>query len=327
MAHNSIRARFTLVQLDLNLLIALDALLEEGGVTAAADRLNLSAPAMSRTLGRIRRATGDGILVRTGRTMTPTPHALAMRSDVHDLVQRAQALLEPERELDLSTLGRTFTLRGHDAVTVAIGSDLLRVVQREAPGVAVRFLAESSVDTNDLRHGQVDLEISSTKPELPEVSYETIGADRLVAAMRSEHPLADQDLTVAHFADAAHVTVSRRGRLVDPIDEALGRLGHRRRVLASAPTSTAALYFASQSDIIVAVPEHMCRPTLQNLNLVTRPLPIETPVVTLFLAWHQRYNNDKAHRWLRQRVRSTFSGIFGESDVDDVDVSSSGEQR
>src|SRR3954465_11323365 len=108
--------RFTAVQVDLNLLTALDALLEEGSVAGAAARLRLSAPAMSRTLGRIRRATGDQILVRTGRTMTPTPYAIAIREQVHELLQQVQGVLAPSRELDLTTLERTFTLRWHDSL-------------------------------------------------------------------------------------------------------------------------------------------------------------------------------------------------------------------
>ena len=302
------------MQLDFNLLTALDALLEEGSVAGAADRLHLSAPAMSRTLGRIRRATGDQIMVRTGRTMTPTPHALAMRNEVHDLVHRAQAVLEPEQELDLATLARTFTIRGHDAVTSAIGPALLLAVEREAPGVAVRMLAEASVDTNDLRHGQVDLEIGSTMPELPEISYKTVVNDRLVAALRPENPLAQGELTVAGYAGAGHVTVSRRGRLTDPIDQTLADLGHTRRVVGSAPTSTAALYFAARTDLVVAVPAIMCQPTLESLGLVTRPLPFTTPTVTLYLAWHQRYDNDKAHAWLRRRVVEAFAVMYDETE-------------
>src|SRR5688500_18733448 len=99
------------MQLDLNLLTALHALLEEGSVTGAADRLRLSAPAVSRNLGRIRRLTGDDILVRTGRTMTPTPYALAVREQVAELVRQANAVLAPSRELDLAALERTFTLQ------------------------------------------------------------------------------------------------------------------------------------------------------------------------------------------------------------------------
>lgn len=310
-------ARLTSMQLDLNLLTALDALLEEGSVAGAANRLHLSAPAMSRTLGRIRRTTGDQILVRTGRTMTPTPHALAMRGEVHDLLQRAASVLQRERGLDLGTLSRTFTLRTHDAVTFAIGADLLTAIQREAPGVAIRMLAEASVDTNELRHGQVDLEIGSTKPELPEINSETLGLDQLVVAMRPGHPLAQGAMTAERFAASDHVTVSRRGRLADPIDQRLADLGLDRRVVASAPTSTSALYFVSQTDLVVTVPRHMCRQTLDSLRLVTRDLPFEIPEVALHLAWHQRYDNDMAHAWLRSTVRSAFAGIYGGAVTED----------
>ncbi|TDD98164.1 LysR family transcriptional regulator [Actinomadura rubrisoli] len=295
------------MHLDLNLLTALDALLEENSVAGAAERLNLSAPALSRTLGRIRRITGDQILVRTGRTMVPTPHALAIRGEVHDLVQRAREVLEPERGLDLATLNRVFSIRGHDAVTTAIGPSLLAAVREQAPGVSIRLLAEASSDTNELRHGRVDLEIGSTEPDLPEISHATIGHDRLVAALRPDHPCADGDLTAERFAQADHIIVSRRGRLKDPIDETLQGLRLRRRVVASAPTSTAALYLAAESGLVVAVPEHVCEPTLRVLGLRTRPLPFDLPPVPLVLAWHQRYDNDKAHAWLRGRIRDALA--------------------
>jgi len=299
------------VQLDLNLLVALDALLEENSVAGAADRLHLSAPAMSRTLGRIRRATGDQILVRTGRTMMPTPRALAMRGEVHELVQRARDVLEPERELDLVTLERVFTIRGHDAVTTAIGPRLLADVQRQAPGVALRLLAEAAADTNDLRHGQVDLEVSSERPELPEIRHELLGRDNLVLALRPDHALAHSRLTAKRFAEANHVMVSRRGRLTDPIDTALAARGLTRRMVSSAPTSTAALYFVGHSDLVVVVPEHMCRSTIESLGLRTKTVPIDLPTVPLYLSWHERYSGDKAHAWIRGRVRDAFDGLFG----------------
>src|ERR1700742_5245731 len=94
------------MHVDLNLLIALDALLEENSVAAAADRLHLSPPAMSRTLSRIRRATGDDILVRTGRTMSPTPRALELREETRELVRRATAVLTPVQDPNLDTLER-----------------------------------------------------------------------------------------------------------------------------------------------------------------------------------------------------------------------------
>ena len=124
-----------MVHVDLNLLIALDALLEENSVAAAADRLHLSPPAMSRTLSRIRRATGDDILVRSGRTMTPTPRALELREETRELVRRAAAVLTPPRTLDLDALDRVFTIRSHDALACALAPPLTAAAAA-APGVA-----------------------------------------------------------------------------------------------------------------------------------------------------------------------------------------------
>lgn len=298
------------MQLDLNLLTALDALLEEGSVAGAADRLHLSAPAMSRTLGRIRRSTGDQILVRTGRTMTPTPYALAIREDVHALVQHAHAVLAPKGDLDLETLERTFTLQCHDAVTTAIGPGLLAAVQAQAPGVALRLLAEASIDTTDLRHGRVDIEIGSEEPAFPEIRFETIGHDRLIIAVRPDHPLAHGRLTIERYAGADHLTISRRGRLRDPIDDALTGHGLRRRVVASAPTATAALHFVHESDMVVAVAERMCEALVRALGLQMVAIPLDLPAVTVIHAWHQRYDNDRAHTWLRNQVRETLLAVF-----------------
>ena len=229
------------MHVDLNLLIALDALLEENSVAAAADRLHLSPPAMSRTLSRIRRATGDDILVRSGRTMTPTPRALELREETRELVRRGAAVLTPPRTLDLNTLDRVFTVRRHDALACAL-APLLTAAIAVAPGVQVRLLAEPSADVADLARGHTDVEISTAGPTRPEIAAETVGADQMVAIVRAGHPLADGELTRERLAAAVHIeTVSRRGRLHGVIDEALAERGLSRRVVAALPTSSAAL--------------------------------------------------------------------------------------
>lgn len=291
------------MQLDLNLLTALDALLEEGSVAGAANRLHLTAPAMSRTLGRIRQVTGDQILVRTGRSMTPTPRALAMRAEVHALVQHAYVVLAPAPGLDLEALERTFTLVCHDAITTAIGPSLLASLQSSAPGVVLRLLAEATTDTNDLRRGQIDLEVSSAQPNLPEIRFETVGHQHLVLAVGPDHPLTHGELTLDRYAQARHITISRRGRLHDPIDVALAARGLRRRVVAAAPTTTSALHFVRHSDLVVAIPEDISRPTLAELRLRSLPIPLDLSPVAINLAWHQRYDDDLAHAWLRAQVR------------------------
>lgn len=114
------------MQLDLSLLTDLDALL-----------------AMSRSPGRTRGTTGDQILVRTGCTMTPTPYAIAVREQVHELLHRVHGVLAPSRELDPATLERTFTLRWHDSLVALSGPALLAAVRGQAPGVRLRFVASS----------------------------------------------------------------------------------------------------------------------------------------------------------------------------------------
>ncbi|MEV4640203.1 LysR family transcriptional regulator [Actinoplanes sp. NPDC049548] len=290
------------MHLDLNLLAALDALLEEGSVAGAADRLRLSPPAMSRTLGRIRRSTGDQILVRTGRTMTPTPYALAVREQVHRLVAEARGVLSPAASLDLGTLTRTFTIRCHDALATALAVPLLAAVGAQAPGVRLSLPAEGPGDTHDLRHGHVDLEIGATEPALPEIRGEVVAHDSWAVAGRDLPPV----LTVDAYAAAGHVLVSRRGRLRDPVDDALAARGLRRTVVASLPSVAPALEVARRTDLLVTLPRHAAGAG----ELELRPLPLALPPNRVIMAWHQRYDDDRAHAWLRDTVREALAAVF-----------------
>ncbi|MFI7407258.1 LysR family transcriptional regulator [Streptomyces sp. NPDC049627] len=296
------------MQLDLNLLAALDALLEEGSVAGAAERLHVTAPAMSRSLGRIRRTTGDQILVRTGRTMTPTPYAIAVREQVHELLQQVQGVLAPSRELDLTTLERTFTLRWHDALVALSGPTLLAAVREQAPGVRVRFIAESSNDTPELRRGEVDLEANANRPTAPDIRAEQVAETQHVIVVRRGHPLTRvKTVTAARYAAAEHITVSRRGRLGNALDDALARLGLTRRVVASAPTEGAAFEFVRGSDLLVTAPESTARSAATVLGLTLLPLPFELPSAVVYLSWHQRYDTDPAHVWLRDLARTALT--------------------
>lgn len=299
------------MQLDLNLLTALDALLEEGSVAGAAARLHVTAPAMSRSLGRIRKVTGDQILVRTGRSMVPTTRALAMRAQVHALVQQAHQLMSARQELDLAGLERVFTVRWHDALMAACGMALIATVHRQAPGVQLRFPAEPGADTPELRRGEVDLESSSSRPTLPDIRHRLLGRDQLVVAVRPGHPLAEGPLSLERYVAADHLTVSRRGRLRDQIDDALGaRGGDARRIIAAAPTTDFALRLALGTDLLVTLPDAVTRPARDQLGLLTLPLPLPMPDVPLYLLWHQRFDDDRAHTWLRETAAETVRALF-----------------
>ncbi|MBY8856893.1 LysR family transcriptional regulator [Nocardia sp. CA2R105] len=313
------------MQLDLNLLAALDALLEEGSVAGAADRLHVTAPAMSRGLGRIRRTTGDQILVRTGRTMTPTPYALAVREQVHDLLAQVRGVLAPSRALDLDTLDRTFTLRWHDALVVSAGPVLLGSVREQAPGVRLRFIAESSIDTPELRRGEVDLAANADRPAAPEIRAERVAETRHVAVVRQGHPLADgETLTAARYADAEHLTVSRRGTMRNLVDDELARGDLTRRVVASVPTERAAFEVVRGCDLVITVPESSARTAASDFGLVLLALPLDLPPAAVYLSWHQRYDTDPAHAWLRDLARNALAETMTSPGPPDGDAGPAG---
>lgn len=276
----------------------------------AADRLRLSAPAMSRTLGRIRRATGDDILVRSGRTMTPTPRALELREETSDLVRRATALLTPARKVDLADVNRTFVVRCHDALLGTLASGLLGVVAESMPQATVRFVSETVDDGLDLQRGYVDLDIGASPPPVPEISSRVIGRDRLVAAMRPDNPLALESMTTNLFASARHVIVSRRGRTRDAIDTVLTELGLKRHVYAVVPTSTAALEIVAESKAVAVVAEGVCAGAMRRLGIVVRELPFELPGTPAIMLWHRRNDSDLIHAWFRDRAAEVLSAVL-----------------
>jgi DNA-binding transcriptional LysR family regulator len=288
--------------LDLNLLVALDVLLEEQSVGGAARRLHLSEPAMSRTLGRIRKALGDPVLVRAGRRMVPTPRALAVRAEVSAVVERARALFAPA-DTDLRTVTRTFTILCHDAVAAACGPDLFTRAARDAPGIRLRFLTESHVDGPFLREGTADLEVGVIDTVAPEVRVESLYEDRMVGVVRAGHPLLEGELTPERFAlEADHLTVSRRGKLHGPVDEALAGLGLARRVVGSVGTFPASLFVLRATDLAGLI-NAWSVPLARALGLVTFDVPLRLPPVRVGLAWHPRHDADPAHGWLRGAVR------------------------
>lgn len=286
---------------DLNLLPALDALLSEGSVARAAERLDLSESAMSRALARLREATGDALLVRAGRAMVLTPHALALRDRVRALTQETRAVLRPAgADWDLSTLRRTLTLRANDGFIEAFAPQLVARAAREAPGVRLRFAPKPDKDVRPLREGLLDLDIGVMGESGPEVRVQALFRDHFVGAVRQGHPLlAEPAISPERYAACRHVVTSRRGRMAGPVDEALAALGLARTVAVTVPSFGAALSIAAATDLIALVPSSFFERRSGQLALCSFPLPVQTEPITVSQMWHPRLDGDPAHRWLR----------------------------
>lgn len=297
-------------KLDLNLLTALHALVEHGSVTGAAEHLHTSPPAMSRTLARLRRALGDPVLVRAGRGMVPTPRAVQLLPRVRALLDEASALFVPAVPVDPAALRREFAVQVGDMVFSGIGERLLRRVREVAPGVTLRFMAESHEDTPSLRDGSVDLELGRINVREPEIELEPLLTENGVGVLRAGHPLADGPVDLARFAAADHISVSRRGRLRGPIDELLAGHGLRRRVVACTPTLAGALFLIGQSDLVGLAPRRLGAAAVHALGLDTFEIPLELPPTEISMAWHPRHSADPEHTWLRDQVRDVVSELI-----------------
>lgn len=289
---------------DLNLLLTLDALLAEGSVAGAARRLRLSPSAMSRSLARLREATGDPLLVRAGRGLVASPRALALRERIGPLVQEAQAALRPAAALDLGKLQREFTLRTREGFVENFGAALLARVTGEAAGVRLRFVPKPDRDSGPLRDGSVDLEtgvIGATTG--PELRAQALFRDRFVAVVREGHALARGRLTARRYAASRHVAISRRGAVAGPVDEALSAQGLGRDIVVTVAGFGEALALARGTDLVATVPERHTAHLRHGLQALDLPLPLAP--FTVSLLWHPRMDGDAAHRWLRGCVRES----------------------
>lgn len=294
---------------DLNLLIALDALLTEGSVAGAARRLGLSASAMSRTVARLREATGDPLMVRAGRRMVPTRHAQALRQRVRDAAREARTVLSPpETALDIAALRRTFTIRANDGFVEALGAALITAAAAAAPGVRLRFAPKAEKTPTPLREGLADLEIGVLGEMGPEVRVQALFRDHFVGVARTGHPLeAESEVTAEQYAAFGHVVASRRGRAEGPVDAALAALGLKRTIAAVVPSFSAALAVARASDLIALVPSFFLgirtlRGEPARNGIFAFELPVETEKITASQMWHPRLGADPGHQWLRQLV-------------------------
>jgi DNA-binding transcriptional LysR family regulator len=290
---------------DLNLLVTLNALLEEGSVAGAARRLRLSPSAMSRSLERLRQTMGDPLLVRAGRGLVPTPRAIEIRAQVGALVDGVTTVLRPAEKLDLSKLERRFTLRTSEGFVETFGPQLLTLLAANAPGVTLQFVAKPDKASSPLREGEVDIETGVIDAgTAPEMRTSPLFDDRWVGVVRETHPLARGKVTPARYAEADHVHVLRRGLHTD-IDDAVDAAGLHRHIAIIVHGFAAAVSLARETSLVATVPEVHTRGLRSGMQ--TFALPLDLAPFTISMLWHPRMDGDLAHRWLRTQLRDVCS--------------------
>jgi DNA-binding transcriptional LysR family regulator len=298
-------------RLDLNLLVVLDVLLAERNVTHAAQRLGLSQPTVSNALARLREALGDRLLVRTAQGMVPTARALAVQHQLSAALGGLAAVVNVGASFDPRTARRSFVIAATDYVQFVLLGELLRNVQRSAPGVTLELVApRGQFPWQDLGAG-IDMVVGGARlQEVPSTLHRRrIFRDRVVCLLRDGHRYAEGPLTLQRYLELDHIEALPIGS-VGLADEMLMSSGHpRRRLVLTVPHFLIVPFLVAQSDCCFTLAQRIAKPLAALLQLRIRPLPYEMPVIAIDAFWHDRVHHDPAHRWLRRLLIATSARI------------------
>ncbi len=259
---------------------------------------------MSRTLARLRDATGDPLLGRAGRGMVLTPHAEALRERVPHLAAEVEAVLRPaETTLDPESLQRDFVIRANYGFIAAYGATLLRLVRERAPRVRILFVQKDASSARALRDGLCDLELGILRDTAPELKVQRLLTDHFVGVVRAGHRLAGQDITAGDFAESDSIVsiLHQPADFTHVVDRALAGIGLKRRRTFQVPSFLVALSMAQQSDHVAVVPQSYARMERRRMAALGLPgpeifeLPFDTGEIVISLIWHPRMDLASAH--------------------------------
>jgi DNA-binding transcriptional LysR family regulator len=296
---------------DLSLLVSLDALIDEANVTKAAARLNLSQPALSAQLARLRHLFRDPLLVpsRTGRGMVPTVRAQELRVPLHAALKELETVIKRLPAFDPLTADRSFAIAASDNATVVLGVDLIEHIQKAAgPGVRVSFHTPSAdLIAAQLERGEVDLLVGSRLMVPNDMKTRRLVDERYLMAQRKGHPRGKTPLDLKTYCSLSHVLVSTSGgSFRGDIDEQLERIGRRRRVVLSVHQFILAPMFLRITDCVATLPARFVERFTDEVD--TFELPFKARGFTLSAAWHPRNQTDPAHIWLRKQLGVVAAG-------------------
>jgi DNA-binding transcriptional LysR family regulator len=301
MGYIPIMREVDLRRVDLNLLVALDALLDERSVTRAAARLHMSQPAASRALGRLRALFADALLVDGPGGYLLSARAEELRPALRQILAGIGTMLETNA-FDPAAATGSVRLLMTDLEAAVLTPHLLSRLAAEAPGLDLDILPPGPAPLEALENDAADAVVGVIDEASAGIRRRKLLDDRLVTFMRRGHPAAGQELTLERYLAFDHVAVSITGRGPSAVDERLAAMGHVRRVRVRVPNFFAAAEIAASSDLVMTLPASLARTAMGAQRFVTRPPPIGPSHFALSLVWHARHQDAPRHIWLRRLV-------------------------
>jgi len=311
-----------LTHFDLNLLVVLDALLTEGSVTRAAERLYVSQPAVSGSLNRLREIFKDELFVRVGRQMELTARAKALAGPVRSALLMVQAALEVEQGFDAATAERSFRIAMSDYCALTILPHLVRLLAAQAPKIRLVVESYGTASFDRLDAGDIDFCITlderraPTGPRHPDLLRRTaLYDDRFVCVVAADHPLHDE-LSVEAYRSFPHVLVlfGDDGTTLDNI--AFEHAGITTPVNVAVPNFSAVLFQLPGTPLIAVVPGRIVKMFAPLIRLRTLRPPITLPIISETLMWHKRSDADPGHLWIRTRLAEIGATLNAEHEAE-----------
>ncbi len=310
-------------RIDLNLLVYLDALLRERNVTQAANQLNLSQPAMSNGLRRLRELFDDPLLVRTSEGMTPTERALELEPVVREVLTSIDQAVQPRSAFDAQNAHRVFRIMASDYAESTLLPTVLGKLRTLAPGLTLDIMTPSDVSFLDVERGKVDMVINRFD-SMPQSFHQIhLWNDSFSCLLSPENPVL-ADFSLENYLQAKHVWVSKTGMGVgvgvDPgdvqrlgwVDAALNKLGKKRQIRVFTRHYQAAMTLAEQNDLIVTLPTRAALLKRDNPRVVLRDPPLAIPPLELKMAWSPLLQHNPANKWLRKLIADTARELDGQ---------------
>ncbi|TIN11765.1 MAG: LysR family transcriptional regulator [Mesorhizobium sp.] len=301
-------------RIDLNLLVALEALLDEKNVTRAASRLGMSQPAASRALGRLRALFSDALLVDGPGGYVLSARAEEVRPVLRGILAGVREMVEANA-FDPATATGRIRLLMPDLQAAVLAPHLLARLGREAPSLDLDIVAPGTDAVEALEQGIADAMVALVDEAPAGIRRRGLYDEKLVTLMRAEHPALARKLTLERFLALEHIVVSVTGVGPAPVDEVLARIGRTRRVKLRVPNFFAALEIAARSDLIMTLPSSLARAAANMKRFVSLPPPLDLGSFTMSLVWHARQQDAPRHIWLRRAIVAAAADMSSAIDV------------
>lgn len=293
--------------IDLNLLVLLDQILELGSLSRAAEKLDISQPAASRMLARLRRSLGDPLLIPSGRRTILSQRAEAMREPLREWMQQAERLVRPP-VFEPGSYRGTSRLYLLDYLSLVLLPQLVRRLQQQAPRLDLAVPPNLSDPLESLRRGELDLALGFFPEVGNEFQQAALFEERFVCVTRRDHPaLKKGKLSLENFCQLAHALITTSGSGLSPVDEILRQRGLSRRVALRIPHFLAAPLVVAQTELVLTLPARVAEMMASRFPLQISPPPLPLRPFVISLVWHQRSQQDPAQIWLRDQFTELFA--------------------